>query len=38
MRLALFYEVDAALIPATDPETVGPVERRRLILTGDPAA
>ena len=34
MRLALFYEVDAALIPQTDPETAGPVERRRVVMAG----
>jgi len=33
MRLALFYEVDAALIPASDPEPVGPVERRALTVS-----
>jgi hypothetical protein len=38
MRLALFYEVDAALIASTDPEKAGPVERRRLVMTREPIA
>jgi hypothetical protein len=38
MRLALFYEVDAALIEPDDPETTGPVERRLLTFTREPVA
>jgi hypothetical protein len=34
MRLALFYEVDAALIPPSEPQGAGPVERRRVVMTG----
>jgi hypothetical protein len=38
MRLSLFYEVDAALIAPSEPDAVGPVERRRLVLTREPVA
>jgi hypothetical protein len=33
MRLALYYEVNAALIAPSDAETTGPVTDRRVVMS-----